>query len=720
MISRAEVDEQMTAAQRTRAALRRLGKNSQSAGRRLPLASMRAAAQSAAGETTGWKLEPDGILGRALQMRAGASITYPLTLSGPLTFTATALLYPHDWRDRAGVLRATVAVSTPDGVQELWSQTLRTGDRGPARGRQCQVAVPATATALHLAISPLRDPPPDAVEQAVWLEPALWDPEWPADHTPTPAAAEPSAAGDDRHAGDGPLFSVLVPVHNPPLQMLREAIESVQAQTFPDWELCLHDDGSSDPEVTATLRRYRDADPRIRVHHHSTPRGISAATNAAMELASGAYIALLDHDDTLAPDALERIAQTIAADPGLDMVYSDEDVVSDGVVLEPHPKPGWSPDHMAAVMYTCHLGVYRRSLVHQIGAFRSELDGCQDFDLVLRLMERTDRVAHVPGFLYHWRAHAASTATFGGDAKPHAFLAQPRAIGEHLDRTEVDAEIRFGSLPGIHQIVHRVDPATRVAIVLATDDIDGLQLAARTWVGQPHPAWHLVIATPPALADASRGALRHAGITEDRITHLATDLPSAAALRDAAEHGVAHADHLLLLQSPVAGLTRDWLTRLLGYSRQPAIAAAGPVLLAADGHIDNAGIALPEGIPLYLLNGLPSVAAPPAVVNVSALSGALITRSSTYLELGGLDPARRDLTLIDLCLRARTHGRRIVAVPDARLKICGRDPTTNDLPGWRALHSRWLAEHNGDPYFNAAYLTDRGDAAMRTAVARGR
>ncbi len=312
-----------------------------------------------------------------------------------------------------------------------------------------------------------------------------------------------------------PLFSVLVPVHDPPLRMLRDAVESVGAQTFGDWELCLIDDGSRDPEVIAALEDYT-VDPRIRLRRHDTARGISAATNAALELARGRYVALLDHDDTLAPDALEQIAAAIAADPTLDMVYSDEDIVSDGVVLEPHPKPGWSPEHMAALMYTCHLGVYRRTLASELGGFDTRFDGCQDFDFVLRLMERTDRIGHVPRILYHWRAHPASTATFGGGAKPHAFLAQPAAIAAHLERTGVEADVRHGYLPGIHRIVHRVDPGATVAFALAVDSAIGLSAAVQSWLGQPHRSWKLVVAAPDVLHGELAAVLAAAGLGTGR------------------------------------------------------------------------------------------------------------------------------------------------------------------------------------------------------------
>ena len=290
---------------------------------------------------------------------------------------------------------------------------------------------------------------------------------------------------------------------------------------------------------------------------------------------------------------------------------------------------------MSALMYTCHLGVYRRALAVDLGGFRSRFDGCQDYDFVLRLMERTDRIAHIPRILYHWRAHAMSTA--GGEAKPHAYLAQPGAIADHLERSGVDAEVQFAHLPGIHRIVHRVPPSTSVDIVLAIHDPAGIAESAVSWLAQPHLTWSVVLAVPSRIQDAAIAALIVRRRSTSRIATVPTspDDP-ATALAAAAE--AATAEHLLLMQAPSAGLTHDWLTRLIGYSSQPQIAAAGPVVLSPDGRIQHAGVAMPEGIPLYLQYGSPAAGAPAVVYNLSAVSGVLATRRDTYRQLGGLEP----------------------------------------------------------------------------------
>jgi GT2 family glycosyltransferase len=621
------------------------------------------------------------------------------------------MLLPHDWGGGRGAIRARVTVTDPTGAtHQRWSGLLRSADRhGRPRGLAINCQLPAWSTSLQLSIDTDGPLAPLAVARAIWLEPALHDPH--ADPIPrTPPNPGPPAGAS------GPLISVLTPVHDPPPEMLEQAIASVRAQTYPHWELCLVDDGSTNPAITTALHHHAASDPRIHLTRHEHPHGISAATNAALDMATGDYIALLDHDDTLTPDALQHVAEQITTHPDLDMIYTDEDVIGEGGLIERHPKPGWSPEHMAALMYTCHLGVYRRALAVDLGGFQTRFDGCQDYDFVLRLVERTDRVAHIPRILYHWRAHATSTA--GGDAKPYAYLAQPGAIAAHLQRSGIDADVLFGHLPGLHRVVHRVPASLSVDIVLAVTSADGLADAAASWLAQPHPTWRVILAAPPHILPDATGHLHHAGIPEQRITTIAIDPDThpASALATAAH--AATAEHLALMQTPAIGLTHDWLTRLLGYSHQPAIAAAGPVLLGPDGRIRDAGVALPEGIPLALLHGRRSsmdefFGYGTSVYNVTAASGMLVTRRDTYTTLGGLHPHHHDLTLIDYCLRATDTGQRIVIVPDARLRTTGPDPSTNDLPAIWQLRRTWAHTHTHDPYYNPNYRTDRGDFAHR-------
>ncbi len=403
----------------------------QAVGRRMPLSALRSRLDEASVGTK-WLLHPDGVIGRALMLPVGATVTVPLELPGEVRFSARAMLLPHDWRDRRGAVRASVTATDADGRRrELWSATLRASDHGRPGGVAVTCRIPAASTLLQLSIHPHGDLHPLPVLRAIWVEPAITDPQ-------APPVPNPTAGGTRTprrwKTSDGPLISVLMPIHDPPVQMLAEAVTSVCIQTFSGWELCLVDDGSTNPQVIAALQRYAASDPRIHLKRRETAGGISTATNTALELATGQYIALLDHDDTLSPDALQHVADRIAAQPDLDMIYTDEDTLLEGRQVWAHLKPGWSPDTLRTNGYTCHLGVYRRVLVRELGGFRTEFNGSQDVDMILRLVERTDRIAHIPRILYHWRAHAESTAG-GYDAKPYAYVAARNAIAGHLQRT---------------------------------------------------------------------------------------------------------------------------------------------------------------------------------------------------------------------------------------------------------------------------------------------
>ena len=660
-----------------------------------------------------WALDPDGVSGRVMVQPADSVVTLPLRLAGPVGFSARLRLLPHDWRDGVGSLRAWVGVTDPGGSQRtLWSSSVSAASlhKGNPSGLAVSCDVPASSTSLQLGIGPRSSGTGRLVDRAAWVDPEIADPSGPL-APGLGSSQQPSRPADARAVSGKPLISVLTPVHNPPLHMLEEAIASVRSQSFAAWELCLVDDCSTDPEVIAALERHAESDPRIRLRRHDTAGAISAATNTALELATGEYIALLDHDDTLAADALERVAVQIAAQPDLDMIYTDEDTVLDGHPIWLHLKPDWSPDTLRTNGYTCHLGVYRRALVSEIGGFRSAFDGSQDVDMILRLIERTDRIAHIPRVLYHWRVHASSTA--GGDAKPYAYVAARNAIAAHLERCGIEAEVGYGP-PGLYRVTHRVDPGQSVALVVAVEDATGLEEAARSWGSQPHAVWNVVLAAPEHALPLCADALRAAGIDDSRVTMIPRSRGTDTADALVAAAGAAGAELLLIMQAPAAGLTHDWLARLIGYGNQPGIAAAGPIVLGPDGRISEAGIALPEGIPLHLLHGTRSsmdnyFGYGTSVYNVSAVSGVLATRRETYRQLGGLNPTFCEFALIDYCLRAVDVGERIAIVPDTRLRTTGPDRTVNDLPAIWRLRESWARRHTNDPYYNPNYRTDRGD-----------
>jgi hypothetical protein len=246
-------------------------------------------------------------------------------------------------------------------------------------------------------------------------------------------------------------------------------------------------------------------------------------------------------------------------------------------------------------------------------------------------------------------------------------------------------------------------------VFTAGKDHPALAQAARSWMTQSHPSWEIVLAGSQEALDSAAVFLQSAGVDPSRIVTARTDIDTdAAAALNAAAHA-ARGRHLVLIDSPFIGLTNDWLRRLLGYCNQPGIAAAGPVVLAPNGQIKEAGIAIANGLPLSLLYGLDGAVATPTTMNVSAVSGAVATPRDTFEQLDGLRPQMRELAMIDYCLRAREAGMRVVSVPDARVRSIGPDTVINDLPGLWRFRQTWSTIISQDPYYHPSYRQDRGD-----------
>lgn len=265
------------------------------------------------------------------------------------------------------------------------------------------------------------------------------------------------------HFSYQPKLSVIMPVYNTHIHLLNAAIRSVRAQYYPNWELCICDDASTDKRVPAALRKWETRDPRIKVIYSTVNEHISGASNRALALATGEFVGLLDHDDVITPDALFENLKFLQEHPDADMIYSDEDKLdAKGRLKSPYQKPDWSPELMLRLMYTGHFGVYRRQLINEIGGFRKGFEGSQDHDLVLRLSEKTNRVYHIPKVLYHWRMVPGSAAG-STEAKPYAYPAAKRAIAEHLERQGIRAAVLDGESNGRYRVVYNSQESEAVA-----------------------------------------------------------------------------------------------------------------------------------------------------------------------------------------------------------------------------------------------------------------
>ena len=266
-----------------------------------------------------------------------------------------------------------------------------------------------------------------------------------------------------------PKISIIVPVYNVEDRYLVECIESVKAQTYDNWELCIADDCSTMSSVRKTLARYEDGE-RIKVVYRSKNGHISECSNSALELATGEFVALLDCDDMLAPNALYEVVKKLNEDKSYDLIYSDEDKVDDNGENRhrPHFKPDWSPDTLMAHMYICHLSVYRTECIREVGGFRKGFEGSQDYDLALRVTERTNRIAHIPKVLYHWRERKESTAANPG-SKPYFVEAARKAKADALARRGIEATLEYIAPLYLYRVIYTLPDAVRIHEISSAD-----------------------------------------------------------------------------------------------------------------------------------------------------------------------------------------------------------------------------------------------------------
>jgi len=473
-----------------------------------------------------------------------------------------------------------------------------------------------------------------------------------------------------------PVFSIVTPVYNPPIDILEDTIASVAGQTLGLWELILVDDASPDPAVRTALRRAAGRDQRIRVIERQSNGHIVRASNDGIDAACGEFIVLLDHDDQLAPDALKRVFRTLRDHPTADYLYSDEDKLGQaGQYYDEFRKPDWSPERLRGQNYTSHLSVLRTSVVRQVGGFHQGFDGSQDHDLVLRVTEKAREVVHIPEVLYHWRAVAGSAAE-ELDAKPYAWTAGLKAVREHLVRIGAPAQVDYGPVMGTYAVNYQGDPAATVSVVIPTRGGTGTARGSRrVFVVEcvrsllahagPVPVEVVVVydpATPPAVLDELREIA-------DGALVLA---PYTAPFNFAAKCnlGFLHSsgDVVVMLNDDIEITTEDFLSKLVGPLHDPEVGMTGARLLFEDGSIQHAGVVVSEPRIFYhVFRELASDEPGPfsaLFVNreCSALTGACIAmRREVYEEAGGMREALPvNFNDVDLSLKVRYLGYRLV------------------------------------------------------------
>ncbi|MDO8307636.1 MAG: glycosyltransferase [Actinomycetota bacterium] len=513
-------------------------------------------------------------------------------------------------------------------------------------------------------------------------------------------------------------ISILVPVFDPPPAFLRQCLQSVVSQQARNWQLVVVDDGSTKPGVTSYLAEFsreHDGDERVVVVSQANG-GISSALNRALSLATGRYVGVLDHDDLLDPRCIDSFAHALEDNAFPDAVYSDEDkVTARGDHLELYCKPDFSPELLLTQMYLCHFTVFRLDQVRELGGFRSEMDGAQDFDLALRLLPRLGRVAHIPHPLYHWRTWAESTAR-SIDAKPWAQEAAARAQLDHLTRSFGGGVVGPSSIPGLNEVHPRVGGDPVVSVIIPT-----------VGTRNPNGSGRFVDAAVHSLLERETSAtLEIIVVTTGVIPDVPVDLHGKHTVRhvvydtqafnfsEAINTGRAAATgHFLLLlndDTTVAG--PNPVTRLLEVGQIDGVGIAGCRLTYPDGRLQHAGmILLPDG-PTHCWIGRPgkepgyfgSTLTPRNYLAVTA--AAMLVRADVFDELDGFDPLfARDFNDVDFCLRAHDRGHRVAWTPYAHFThhegatMARRKPDPAEAELFR---SRWAQVFPVDPYYSPA------------------
>lgn len=518
---------------------------------------------------------------------------------------------------------------------------------------------------------------------------------------------------------DAPLISLVTPVYNVPAEWLEACIRSVREQAYTNWELCIADDASTEPHIREILERHAGEDPRIRVTFLEQNGGISAASNAALELARGEFTALLDNDDEIPPHALFEVATAVHGDPTIDYLYTDEDKIdTKGRHSAPMFKPDWSPEHFLSTHYPCHFSVFRTALLRDIGGFRSDFDGSQDYDICLRATESARKVHHIPKVLYHWRMIPGSAAE-DQSAKPLAHDAARRALSEALARRNLGGTVEETALLGLWRARPAIVDRPLVSLVIPTagrmgnvrgQPVDLLLhcitsvVSKSTW-----PNLEFVVVHNGDLSDEQLTAL-DAVDAEIRLVHFARPFNLSEKMNLGVEQ--ARGEHCILLNDDIEVISEDWIESMLEWGQQHDVGAVGSTLLYPDGRLQHAGVVLLNGVPHHSYLGFGHQTAGHlgmlyCVRNTLAVTGAcLMIRRAVYLDVGGFDP---DLPLnyndVDLCLRLAQHGLRCVVTPHA--KLFHFEGVSKSTGGMDIELARFLDRHPDlatgaarDPYYN--------------------
>jgi GT2 family glycosyltransferase len=531
-----------------------------------------------------------------------------------------------------------------------------------------------------------------------------------------------------------PLISILTPVYNTDPAELKAMLQSVLDQSYENWELCLADDASSRPEVREILDRFAAQYARIKVVYRQERGGISRTCNAALEMAAGDYYCFLDHDDTLAPHALAYVCEAINQDSSADLIYSDEDKIdATGRRFEPFFKPDWSPDLLLSENYICHLLVLRRDLAQTVGFLNPDLDGSQDYDLILRSTARAAQIRHIPKVLYHWRAGVHSTAA-SLDNKGYALDAARKALERHCltdaFADKLSSAVEPGRVPGRWRVRYAIPADAQVSIIIASGGrVDALRTNLESLYEKTAYSNYEVVIIDNSKSNPIEKLVRGLQSARSNLRYIDwRNKPfNYSAINNAAAKEC-QSPVLLFLNDDTSVIEPGWLEAMVELVLRPGVGAVGAKLLYPNGAIQHAGVVM--GIfdnAGHAFKGLDG-AVPhyfdfsDVIRNVSAVTGAcLMVRSEVFWQADGFDETQFAVAFndIDLCLKIASFGYSNLYTPHALLYHHeSLSKTSKDLVPHpeevAAMRFKWDKLIAGDPYYSPNLTRNDEDYSLRT------
>ncbi|HHX0254549.1 TPA: glycosyltransferase family 2 protein [Enterococcus faecalis] len=532
-----------------------------------------------------------------------------------------------------------------------------------------------------------------------------------------------------------PKISIAMPVYNVEEKWLRLCIDSILNQVYTNWELCMADDASTDPNVKKILTEYQQLDERIRIVFREQNGHISEATNSALAIATGEFVALLDNDDELAINAFYEVVKVLNENPELDLIYSDEDKIDmDGNRSDPAFKPDWSPDLLLGTNYISHLGVYRRSVLEEIGGFRKGYEGSQDYDLVLRFTEKTtkERIKHIPKVLYYWRMLPTSTAVDQG-SKGYAFEAGLRAVQDALVRRGINGHATHGAANGLYDVYYDIESEKLVSIIIPTKNgYKDVQRCVSSIIEKTTYQNYEIIMADNGSTDPKMHEL-YAEFEQQlpgRFFVESIDIPFNFSTINNRAAKKAHGEYLLFLNNDTEVITENWLTLMVSFAQQERIGCVGAKLLYPNNTVQHAGVILGLGGVAghghygYPHGDLGYFGRLAINVNYSAVTAAcLLMKKADFDAVGGFEEAFTvAFNDVDLCLKVQSLGRDNVWLHEAELYHFESQTRGYDDKGKKKkrfeqekvmMEEKWGPLIENDPFYNPNLTRDIPNFSLR-------